>query len=338
MQRRSVRIVVGTQLRSSVDFWTAGSSTFVPGIDAIMISFAEIMSRGLTSRAAAARGLRQYLGFRGEVFLDNGSFTLLRNGGKPNVAEYVRFVESAKPDWFPIPVDYLPAPSSSRRVAKLLAEKTASMNQEFGGSGYVPVVHMGPHFLEYFAEVLKLLRPDRLAVGGMVPYLRFGRGANPRVAIEMLARARSLFDGSLHVFGFGGGVTSLHLAAALGLDSVDSSGWRVRAAKGLILMPGRGERMITGFGQQKGAPLSSEDQLALKRCGCAICSVSSNQLSKPGRLGFQGRALHNLWVLSNEAALLNRCSSKVLRTWSLKRLRTNRMRYLVEHAFMLTCV
>jgi len=337
MTKRKLQIVVGTQLRARVDFWSPGSPVFIEGLDALMVSFGEIVTRAAAMKGAAAIGLKDYLGFRGNIFLDNGCFTLLRNGQKPNIEKYVRFVQSAKPDWFPIPVDYLPLPSSSKRAARVLAEKTATINERFCVAGYVPVVHMGPHFPYYFEKTVRELAPKRIAVGGMVPYLRFTRGATPRLAVEYLARARKSFDGSLHVFGFGGGITSLHLAAALQIDSVDSSGWRVCAAKGLILIPGSGQRLIRRFGECNGRELSYEEKLILSRCRCAVCSCAPRRmLSKSGGVGFQNRAVHNLWVLSREAALLNACPTHALKAWSLTRLRQNRMRYLVEHAFDVT--
>ena len=39
---------------------------------------------------------------------------------------------------------------------------------------------MGPHFLEYFGKTIKTTKPKRIAVGGMVPYLRFAKGAEPK--------------------------------------------------------------------------------------------------------------------------------------------------------------
>ena len=66
-------------------------------------------------------------------------------------------------------------------------------------------------------------------------------GAQRRQTILMIRRIRKGFPGHIHAFGIGGIVT-LHLAAALGIDSLDSSGWRQRAARGLINLRGRGER------------------------------------------------------------------------------------------------
>jgi hypothetical protein len=332
-----LQIVAGTQLKAKVDFWTAGTLNHVSGVDALMLSFGEILQRRTRLDALEKIGLGEYLGFRGHIFLDNGSYTMLGGGLKPPIAEYVRFVRHAKPDWFPVPVDYVPSPSASRKLARRLAEQTAEINEKFGLAEYVPVIHMGPHFSEYFRRTIETLKPKRVAIGGMVPYVRFARGANPRLALQRLADARKSFEGSIHVFGLAGGITSVHITAALGIDSADSSGWRVRAARGFILVPGRGERMIQRIGGWEGPTLSTDDIAALKSCRCGTCTTGGlDAFAELGKTGFEHRAVHNLWVLSREAALLNNRSGQRLKSWSLARLRLNRMRYLVEHAFDLT--
>jgi 7-cyano-7-deazaguanine tRNA-ribosyltransferase len=198
------------------------------------------------------------------------------------------------------------------------------------------VVHIGPYFLEFFNITVRTLKPRQIAIGGMVPYVRFSRGAKTRLAIELLAKARKSFDGLLHVFGFGGGVTSLHIAAALNIDSTDSSGWRVRAARGLILVPGRGERIMKHLNGPKGRAPSREDFAALENCECPPCrTVGMHALAMLGRPGFEHRATHNLWVLSRESALLNGHRGRDLRTWSLARLNNSQRRFLPEHAFKL---
>jgi len=319
-----------------VNFWAAGTATYVEGIDAIMVSFAEIVSRKWKSTRDNPADLKGHLGFNGEVFLDNGCYTLLRKGQEPSVKDYVRFIKEAKPDWFPVPIDYVPSPSSSLREARQLAERTARMNEEYGPLGFVPVVHIGPHFMKFFELTVRTLSPSRIAIGGIVPYVQYSRGAKTRFPLELLAKARRSFGGQLHIFGFGGGITSLHIAAALSIDSTDSCSWRVRAARGLIMVPGRGERAVRDFRSRKDRILSLEDLLALKKCRCAPCKVDGiNALEMTGQPGFQHRAIHNLSVLSHESKLLNEHRGRNLKAWSLSRLNNSQRRFLLEYAFKL---
>jgi 7-cyano-7-deazaguanine tRNA-ribosyltransferase len=295
-----------------------------------MVSFAELITRPGIYTASRREGLARYLDFTGEVFLDNGAFSFQRRAVDPPVDEYVDYVERAKPDWCPVPTDYIPIPSASRKIAKRLAMLTSRVNSKYGGERFVPVIHMGKCFWDSFLDTIHRLRPRTIAIGGMVPHIRYMRGARPRAAIQALAELRRRFAGPIHVFGLGGGITSLHLAAALGIDSVDSSGWRVCAARGLIMLPGSGQRRLSKDG--RGRVLSGEERRAIASCRCSGCrhSMGGYKLTT----SFQRRAAHNLSVLVTETQLINRhVAMGDIESWSGSRLKHNALRHLVEFAF-----
>jgi 7-cyano-7-deazaguanine tRNA-ribosyltransferase len=107
-------------------------------------------------------------------------------------------------------------------------------------------------------------------------------------------------DKKLHVFGVGG-TSTLHVMALLGIDSVDSSGWRNRAARGIIQLPGSGERLVTQLGNWRGRTPSWKEWQDLTHCGCPTCVKSGKEGLKANKLhGFCCRATHNLWVLLEE--------------------------------------
>ena len=71
-----------------------------------------------------------------------------------------------------------------------------------------------------------------------------------------LRQVRQEFDRQhhkLHVFGIGGTAT-LHLAMLLGMDSVDSSGWRNRAARGVVQLVGSGDRVVAKLREMAWSP------------------------------------------------------------------------------------
>jgi 7-cyano-7-deazaguanine tRNA-ribosyltransferase len=87
----------------------------------------------------------------------------------------------------------------------------------------------------------------------------------------------------------------------LEIDSVDSSGWRNRAARGIILLPGKTERTISELGSWNGRKLNTEDEKALLNCECPPCvKLSIDGLKAKATEGFCNRATHNLWVLLQE--------------------------------------
>src|SRR5262249_12147636 len=168
---------------------------------------------------------------------------------------------------------------------------------------------------------------------GRVPQLLSRPGAQRREAILILRRIRGEFPGHIHAFGIGGIVT-LHLAAALGIDSLDSSGWRQRAARGLINLRGRGERQGVKLGSWKGREVTWAEWGERGRCRCPACrEAGSAGLRWKGIEGFAARAIHNLAMLLHEADLIRRhLSAGDFARWSPKRIGSNALADLVRVA------
>jgi 7-cyano-7-deazaguanine tRNA-ribosyltransferase len=190
------------------------------------------------------------------------------------------------------------------------------INKKYAISDYIPVVHAG----DWLSEYLKALEAEDidvssdLALGGLVPRLLSTKGSSSRKeVIDAIKETRDAYPGtSLHVFGIGG-LTTLHLAAVLEVDSIDSVGWRIRAAYGSIFITGKGERSLKKLGSWNGTEVSEEEMEVLKRCSCPACkkygldglmaSKEDNEKEDDnwGALGAYNRATHNLWTLLREA-------------------------------------
>ena len=118
--------------------------------------------------------------------------------------------------------------------------------------------------------------------------------------VEMYTGTGHNLAGKIHAFGIGGTAT-LHLAAILRLDSVDSLGWRNRAARGIIQLPGRGDRLLIQLGNWRGRSLDKKEQALLDECKCPGCQEAGIEgLSISETIGFARRATHNLYVLLAE--------------------------------------
>jgi 7-cyano-7-deazaguanine tRNA-ribosyltransferase len=259
-------------------------------------------------RTAAMRlGLREYLGVPPgiDIYLDNGAFFFGGKTGNAPMDEYEESVVSALPDWKPIPQDYIPFPSMSRQQQRACFDKTMLVNLRYQHNGYIPVVHIGNHLSQYTARMCadkQLSKKPCIALGGIVANLLRKPKAIPYADILVGVRhVRDIFaDKSLHVFGVGGTAT-LHLTALLGINSVDSSGWRNRAARGIIQLPGSGERLVADLGNWRGRQPSRNEWKILRACGCPACLAYGVKGLKASKLhGFCCRATHNLWVLVEE--------------------------------------
>jgi 7-cyano-7-deazaguanine tRNA-ribosyltransferase len=330
-----MEIVAGLSLKNlRPRVWDRLSPEFIAKLGAVMLSFDEFRRLPHLRREAMAGGFPAVLASdRVRVYLDNGAFSCLLRGTRPAVAEFREFVRATSPAWYPVPADFIPRPTDSRRRQKELVDRTIQVLEAHSDDGYCPVVHAGP-WLDYYLETLRRLgRTKKLAIGGLVPHLLNSAGAQRRATISGIRRLRDQFPGKIHAFGIGGIVT-LHLAAALGIDSLDSSGWRQRAARGLVVLRGRGDRMAVKLGSWKGRPIQPAEWDELARCRCPSCRRRGIEgLKDIGVEGFAHRAVHNLWTLLEEAVLSDRHRLRGdFPAWSTQRVRDNRMANLVSLA------
>ncbi|MGI8467774.1 MAG: hypothetical protein ACR2N3_04910 [Pyrinomonadaceae bacterium] len=288
--------------------WDKTSPYYLPDLRAVMVSYAEIHQMPKMRKQMMRESIHAALGIPSDikVFLDNGAFGLSRKGLEIPVEEYEEFVKEAKPDWRPVPQDFIPVPSMSLYHQRKCLQRTMKVNTDFQHDGFVPVIHISRVIDKYISELKaneKLVAKPRLAIGGIVPNLLRAPKAIPHQKIlQNLIKLRDEFsDKEIHVFGIGG-ISTLHVAALLRIDSVDSSGWRNRAARGIILLPGKSERIITQLGSWKGRTVSEEENKILFNCQCPACQkFGLDGLTTPASQGFRNRATHNLWTLLEEA-------------------------------------
>ena len=305
-------IVAGLSLKNlHPRVWDPQSEFHIPALKAVMVSYAEFHQLQTRRTAAMSRGLRAYLGhpLPGSTSISTTALFFFFRGGQagdaPTSDEYEAFVESALPDWKPIPQDYIPFPSMSCQKQRACFDRTMQVNLRYQHNGYVPVVHIGKHLRQYTEQVVadhRLSQKPCIALGGIVPNLLRKPKAMPYPDILVgLRHVRDIFAGkSLHVFGVGGTAT-LHLTALLGINSVDSSGWRNRAARGIIQLPGSGERLVADLGNWRGRRPSRGEWKILRACACPACRTYGTDGLKASKLhGFCCRATHNLWVLLEE--------------------------------------
>ncbi len=311
---RKLNFVCGILLSSSIYFWRKDYRYFLPQIDKILISFYEIYKRKKFRKIFKESLYDNELKFPKhlKIYLDNGAFSFVKKG-KENIRDYIEFVKKVKPYWYPIPIDYIPHPSEDEETQFEKFRKTMEMNKKYMDKGFIPVIHAGL-FFEKFVEEIKKINPypEKIAIGGLVPHMLLSKNGSRNVAIEVLKNLRKEFpETDIHVFGIGG-ITTIYLLKLAQVDSFDSIGWRVRAAWGIIQIKGYGERQI--MLREKGwkvPPLSEEEEELLKRCKCPVCSRNLHNLMKEkSNEGFEARAIHNLYTLTEEIDYINTLESR----------------------------
>lgn len=341
-----MEIVAGLNLNNlKPKVYDSSSEYFLPELRAVMVSYAEFDKSPGRRRKAMEQGLRDYLNVADgiKIYLDNGSFSFIKRNKEVPRKEYEEFVEKAAPNWYAIPQDYIPTPKMSDEVQLDCLNKTMQVNLKYSHDGYVPVVHISRQLTEYLNQLKaneKLRRKEGIALGGIVPnLLRMPKAMNPVLVLENVRQVRQEFkDKRLHIFGVGG-IATLHLTALLGVDSVDSSGWRNRAARGIIQLPGRGERIAANLGSWRGKELNADELIMLENCSCPACKTYGiTGLRANKSFGFQNRATHNLWTLLDEVRQLDEhLTAKTYADWYLSHVQNSTYLPLIQQAVEWFC-
>ncbi len=303
-----MEIVAGITLKSlGPQVWDPVSPYYLPDLKAVMVSYADFHQWPAQRRRSMEQGIHASLGIpkRVKVYLDNGAFYFSARDEQVPIGDYEEFVEKACPDWQPIPRDFIPAPNMTLVEQRWCLNRTMRVNRNYQHNGYVPVAHIGRVLRDYVTRIKgheQLSAKKAIALGGIVPnLLRAPKALSHKEILDSLKQFRCDFAGKkIHVFGIGGTAT-IHIARLLRMDSVDSSGWRNRAARGIIQLPGSGERTIAELGSWRGRTLNRMEQNILRQCLCPACqSEGLRGLKATGVGGFRNRATHNLWTLLEE--------------------------------------
>lgn len=302
-------VIAGLSLRNlQPRVWDPVSPFYLPNLQAVMVSYAEFARNSRLRRVAMEAGLHDLLGVPRHlhIYLDNGAFSLMGAADHTARDAYEEFVAAARPDWYPIPRDFIPTPWMTPEEQRACLARTMAVNLAYRHDGFVPVMHCGrltSAYLQAFLADDQLRGKPVIALGGLVPNLLRTRQAQPYPEIlQALRLVRDTFrDKSIHVFGVGGTAT-LHLMALLDIDSLDSSGWRNRAARGIIQLPGSGDRLATKMGSWRGREPNPSEWQQLAECPCPACRSHGLDGLRASKLeGFCNRATHNLWVLLRES-------------------------------------
>lgn len=303
----------------------------VPGL--MVNAFEFLLQPGELSRISNI-GLKNYLKYQGPVFMDSGGFLLQgRRKSSVSATDVLSVYARLKPDVGAV-LDHPLRPKWKNEFNRdrwlTTMHNTLEMISASVGVPIVPVVH-GYTLRDLSSSCQQIQEnapdPPMIALGSLVPLMRgmyikgkflkelplrnrryiamLGDYAHLYYIVEAIKLVRDNFPNSiLHVFGVGS-TTTMHILFLLGVGSVDSSGWRLKAAHGAIQLPGHGDlfppRHKTTLRTRR--QLTREDLRLLVKCRCPSCkplATNPKKLIAVLRDKFRARAIHNAWVYVNE--------------------------------------
>lgn len=278
-------------------------------VNAVMVNAYELIKKGIL-----VESIHKFLGINGLIMMDSGGFQILRRKVRISPSEIIRVYKKAKPD-IGVVLDYPLDPSDlsswAKRWRKTLINTKFMLDNSYDVV-LMPVIHgyTIDDIRKACKEIKDITDPKIIGIGSMVPIVRqmytsklleLNNVTTFKLIVETILTVRREFsDAFLHVFGIGS-VTTMHLMFSLGVDSVDSMSWRIKAAYGAIQLPRVNDRFISPKDGRK--PLKEIDLLS--KCKCPICNGKSLEdrkialdNSRPNT--FYNRAIHNAYVLKQE--------------------------------------
>jgi len=276
-------------------------------LDGVMVNAYEILGKTKANNEVRKKGIHGYLQFRGPTMMDSGGFQFMKKK-ELNIdpKKILELYEESKPN-FGVVLDHPLGPNLSheekmdRWFKTLTNTRIMVANYNTNCSELVPAVH--GHEIEeidWFLQELDRISAFRcLGIGSLVPSVFSTKGAGGIANVVEIVNfvRKKLPERRIHVFGVGSTLT-MHLMFYAGADSVDSSGWRTKAAYGAIQLPGIGDRYITSRKRHKTyRDLSENEKEILAQCECPVCKKEGLETLKKS---FTSRALHNAWIFQKE--------------------------------------
>ena len=262
-------------------------------VKAIMLNAFQIASTKKLYEKVKEVGLRKvfHIPEGVQIWLDSGGYQALRRGGKLKVENVIKWYNDMKPDYC-IALDNPVAPNDPK-AEKKVKENIENAKKMYGevNCELLPVYHPVKEELlwEYYQGYSF---SDIKAVGGLIPRILTQKNASRKEGWEFLVRVREMESSWLHALGLGSPTTYPKLMA-LGYQSADTQTWRHKAAYGKIVLPGKGERHVSGkkirFGRKK---ISEEEKVEAVRIARKL-GMSWGELVKD----FKARAIFNAYVL-----------------------------------------
>lgn len=291
-------------------------------INTILVNACDILNHPQVSQSIRKVGIHEYLDYNGIVMMDSGGFLFQKKDYLDiSTSVILELYRESKPDIGVIldhPLNPLEPPHVNYRRWKKTIDNTMYMYQNNGTSILMPILH--GYTLKKIRNACKEIKkiddkPNLIGLGSLVPLIFRTSGMQNfddslHFVVDAVKLVRQEFpDSFLHIFGIGS-ITSMFLMFSLGVDSVDSMGWRLKAAYGWVQIPNVGVRYLRTHNRRKmggSRVISDSEKKYLYNCNCPVCKdLSRIQQMKILESSFHKRALHNAWVFVQEEKMFKK--------------------------------
>lgn len=234
------------------------------------------------------------------IWVDSGGYQIMVKGMSIDVKDVIKRYRDIDGDIY-VSLD-VPPQSLCNASKELVDQNVRNFEMIYArleDKKIVPVVHCyESKLLLHSIDVYRSYGVDIIAYGGAVPpsMARMGKGSRT-IPLIALAIVRKAFSRWIHALGIGGTPAIYRALTVLGVNSLDSTSWRTKAAYGKVMIPGLGERYVGNGSARFGRKdLTEEDFEALERALKETGFPYVDSLADLLRI-FRGRALVNAWIM-----------------------------------------
>jgi len=236
------------------------------------------------------------------VWVDSGGYQIMVKGLNLKVDVLIQRYKNFDGDMF-LSLDIPPRElcHATRELVMQNIRNFELLYEKLDGKKIVPVIHCyESDLLLRSVDVYRSYGVDTIAFGGAVPpsMAKMGKGSRtlPMLALTIVRKA---YNKWIHALGIGGASAIYRALSILGVNSLDSSSWRTKAAYGKVMIPGLGERYVgNGLAKFGRKDLTNDDYMLLEeslaRTGFPYIEILEELLTT-----FRGRAIINAWIMKH---------------------------------------
>jgi len=312
-------LFLGTILNGKPEPWKYFESRKIPvEVPGMIINAYEILKSETRKKNIFELGIKEYLGFSNTLFMDSGGFLIQKNQkfdiSVDDVLEVYRKTSADIIVTLDHPFSPILSAEENLNNWKKTIENWEVMREIF--PNIMPVIHgYTKNQLENACDIISSYEAPLVGLGSLVPLMRSIEGtkeigvksgfnnsdgySTKKFVVDAVKFVRSKFPERLmHVFGIGSAST-MHLMFSLGVDSLDSMGWRLKAAYGAVQLPFSADRFLSSLNGKRGKrPLLSEEEI--KEFNACKCGVHNEYEYDDIDVKFEPKAIHNAYVFIME--------------------------------------
>jgi len=244
------------------------------------------------------------------LWIDSGGYQIMKHNVRVDMEDVIRRYALIDAEYYmSLDIPVTDPRQANQKVIEKNYKNFLELIKHLPDKNIIPIIHLYPSkYLLKFSQEYIDLGCSIIAYGGIVPPLLRKTKLRFKALLGLLILLKSFPNVRFHVLG-AGSYLMIRIFESLGVHSLDTSSWRVKAAFGHVLIPGLGERYVGNRNIRFNTPRIKRMELevlynSLKNTNFPLMENFYSLLKT-----FEGRAIINAWVIAKINQGISRKSS-----------------------------